>query len=222
MNVSICTQSKTTITRLKLAIEFFALEPKKKNESFKSERRKKRSHSEKSLGKRQCKAFFEKLFSDWKWMKIFDWKGTNENKRTDEEAEKENEREMKLMRKLVQFIYWNEKRAISSWFRCRNICFVWNEQPTKDQRKKQRQWNRKQLIVRSFLFFVQPKITIFRSDIKSVILCLNYKHRRMATACAWGFLFTFSLTQMTTLSSPRPAFCRHNGTVRPSFDTNTA
>lgn len=27
------------------------------------------------------------------------------------------------------------------------------------------------------------------------------------------------LTQITTLSSPRPAFCRHNGTVRPSFDT---
>lgn len=30
------------------------------------------------------------------------------------------------------------------------------------------------------------------------------------------------LTQITTLSSPRPAFCRHNGTVRPSFDTKTA
>lgn len=27
------------------------------------------------------------------------------------------------------------------------------------------------------------------------------------------------VTHITTLSSPRPAFCRHSGTVRPSFDT---
>lgn len=31
-----------------------------------------------------------------------------------------------------------------------------------------------------------------------------------------------SFTQITTLSSPRPTFCRHRGTVRPTLDTNTA
>lgn len=35
-------------------------------------------------------------------------------------------------------------------------------------------------------------------------------------------LFGSILTHITTLSSPRPAFCRHSGTVRPSFDTQTA
>lgn len=51
----------------------------------------------------------------------------------------------------------------------------------------------------------------------------THTQRHTPYVCKYGRIpHAHSLTHITTLSSPRPAFCRHSGTVRPSFDTNTA